>query len=524
LSKVGSDSTWGIVQTLNTKDDPRPHAVVIGSGFGGLAAAIRLGAAGYRVTVLERRDQPGGRAYVYRQNGFVFDGGPTVITAPFLLEELWELCGKRMSDRIDMRSVSPFYRVRFHDGQVFDYQGDAEVMREQIRKFNGDDVEGYERFLQMSEQIFKVGFEQLSHVPFGRALDMLKITPAMIRLQSYRTVYDLVSRFVSDERLRIVFSFHPLLVGGNPFKTTSIYTLIAFLERKWGVYFPMGGTGSLIAGLVELLEGQGSELRLGAEVEEILVEAGRATGVRLRGGERIAADIVVSNADSAYLYKRLLPAKYRRRWTDKKLERARYSMSLFVWYFGTKRKYEDVVHHTLLLGPRYEGLLDDIFERKILAEDFSLYLHRPTATDPALAPDGCDTFYVLSPVPHLDSGTDWVVERERYRAKICKYLADTIMPGLEQELVASHVLDPIGFRDELLSFKGAAFGVEPVLTQSAYFRPHNRSEEIDRLYLVGAGTHPGAGVPGVLSSAKVLEKVIPDAQALIAERARARAG
>ncbi|HVI02432.1 MAG TPA: phytoene desaturase [Enhygromyxa sp.] len=501
--------------------DERPHAVVIGSGFGGLAAAIRLGARGYRVTVLERRDQPGGRAYVYRQNGFVFDGGPTVITAPFLLEELWELCGKKMSDHIDMRSVSPFYRVRFHDGQVFDYQGDAEVMREQIRKFNPDDVDGYERFLSMSEQIFKVGFEQLSHVPFGRALDMLKITPAMIRLQSYRTVYDLVARFVRDERLRIVFSFHPLLVGGNPFKTTSIYTLIAFLERKWGVYFPVGGTGSLIAGLVELIEQQGGALRLGAEVEEITVEGGRATGVRLKGGERIAADIVVSNADSAYLYKHLLPAQYRRRWTDKKIDRARYSMSLFVWYFGTKRKYEDVAHHSILLGPRYQGLLDDIFERKVLADDFSLYLHRPTATDPALAPEGCDTFYVLSPVPHLDSGTDWEAERERYRAKICKYLSDTIMPGLEQELAASHVLDPIGFRDELLSYKGAAFGVEPVLTQSAYFRPHNRSEEIDRLYLVGAGTHPGAGVPGVLSSAKVLEKVIPDARELMAERTRA---
>jgi phytoene desaturase len=514
------------VQTLNSAkiaqsaDPQSPHAVVIGSGFGGLAAAIRLAVRGYRVTVLERRDQPGGRAYVYRQNGFVFDGGPTVITAPFLLEELWELCGKRMSDRIDMRPVTPFYRVRFHDGQVFDYQGDAEVMREQIRKFSPDDVEGYERFLKMSEEIFKVGFEQLAHVPFGRVLDMLKITPAMIRLQSYRTVYDLVARFVKDERMRVVFSFHPLLVGGNPFKTTSIYTLIAFLERKWGVYFPIGGTGSLIDGLVELLEGQGGELRLNAEVEEIMVEDGRATGVRLKNGETIAADIVVSNADSAYLYKHLLPAKHRRRWTDQKLDRARYSMSLFVWYFGTKRKYEDVVHHTLLLGPRYEALLDDIFERKILAEDFSLYLHRPTATDPALAPEGCDTFYVLSPVPHLDSGTDWEAERERYRAKICKFLSETIMPGLEDELAASHVLDPIGFRDELLSHKGAAFGVEPVLTQSAYFRPHNQSEEIERLYLVGAGTHPGAGVPGVLSSAKVLERVIPDPQALLAERAR----
>jgi phytoene desaturase len=522
------------VQTLNTSSaetqqeatdrqsgggDDKPHALVIGSGFGGLAAAVRLGARGYRVTVLERRDKPGGRAYVYCQDGFTFDGGPTVITAPFLLEELWQLCGKNMADTIDMRPVTPFYRVRFHDGEVFDYQGDPEVMREQIRKFSPDDVEGYERFLNMSEQIFQVGFEQLSHQPFGRILDMLKITPAMIRLQSYRTVYDLVARFVKDERLRIVFSFHPLLVGGNPFKTTSIYTLIAFLERKWGVYFPMGGTGSLVTGLVDLIEGQGSSLRLGAEVEEILVDDGRACGVRLKGGERIDADIVVSNADSAYLYKHMVPARYRRRWTDKKIERARYSMSLFVWYFGTKRKYEDVAHHTILLGPRYKGLLDDIFERKIVAEDFSLYLHRPTATDPSLGPEGCDTFYVLAPVPHLDSGTDWEAERDRFRDKICKYLSDTIMPGLEDELVTSVVLDPLGFRHELLSHKGAAFGVEPVLTQSAYFRPHNRSEEIDRLYLVGAGTHPGAGVPGVLSSAKVLEKVIPDADAILAERA-----
>jgi phytoene desaturase len=515
LSKVGSPNrqvTGIIVQTLN-----KPHALVIGSGFGGLAAAIRLGARGYRVTILERRDQAGGRAYVYRQDGFVFDGGPTVITAPFLLEELWALCGKQMSDTIDMRPVSPFYRVRFHDGDVFDYQGDAAVMREQIHAFNPDDVAGYERFLDMSERIFKVGFEQLADEPFGSLLDMLKITPAMIRLQSYRTVYSLVARYIKDERLRQVFSFHPLLVGGNPFKTTSIYTLIAFLERKWGVYFPMGGTGSLIKGLVELIEGQGGELRLNTTVDQITVEAGRATGARLSTGEQIAADIVVSNADSAYLYKHMVPAEYRRRWTDKKLERTRYSMSLFVWYFGTKRKYEDVAHHTILLGPRYQGLLDDIFERKVLADDFSLYLHRPTATDPSLAPEGCDAFYVLSPVPHLDSGTDWEQAREGYRAKICKYLADTVMPGLEDQIASSHILDPIGFRDELLSFKGAAFGVEPVLIQSAYFRPHNASEEIDRLYLVGAGTHPGAGVPGVLSSAKVLEKVIPDAQTLIAE-------
>lgn len=509
----------------NSGGPEKPHAVVIGSGFGGLAAAIRLGARGYQVTVLERRDQPGGRAYVYRKNGFVFDGGPTVITAPFLLAELWELCGKKMEDSIDMRAVTPFYRVRFHDGEVFDYQGDAEVMREQIRKFNPGDVENYEKFLRLSEEIFKVGFEQLAHVPFGSIMDMLKITPAMVKLQSYRTVYSLVAKYIKDERLRQVFSFHPLLVGGNPFKTTSIYTLIAFLERKWGVFFPMGGTGSLITGLVELIEGQGNQVRLECEVEEVLVNEGKAAGVRLKGGEEIHADIVVSNADSAYLYKHLIPAKYRRRWTDKKIDRARYSMSLFVWYFGTKRKYEDVAHHTILLGPRYEGLLTDIFENKVLAEDFSLYLHRPTVTDPSLAPEGCDTFYVLSPVPHLDSGVDWETERERYRAKICKYLSDTVMPGLEDEIAASHVLDPIGFQDELLSHKGAAFGVEPVLWQSAYFRPHNKSEELENLFIVGAGTHPGAGVPGVLSSAKVLEQVLPDAQELLAQRpARAAAG
>jgi phytoene desaturase len=520
LTATNDDITTphGSTRALGGRDD-RPHAIVIGSGFGGLAAAVRLGAKGYRVTVLERRDQPGGRAYVYRQNGFVFDGGPTVITAPFLLEELWTLCGKAMADHIDLRPVTPFYRVRFHDGEIFDYQGDPEVMREQIRKFSPSDVDGYERFLALSKQIFAVGFEQLAHVPFGSVLDMLKITPAMIRLQSYRTVYSLVARYVKHDRLRQVFSFHPLLVGGNPFSTTSIYTLIAFLERKWGVWFPMGGTGSLVKGLVDLIEGQGNALRCNVEVEQILVEQGRATGVRLRGGETLRADIVVSNADSAYLYKHLLPAEHRGRWTDAKLDKARYSMSLFVWYFGTKRKYEDVAHHTLLLGPRYEGLLDDIFEKKVLADDFSLYLHRPTATDPALAPDGCDTFYVLSPVPHLDSGTDWNTMRERYRAKIAKLLSETIMPGLEDNLAASHILDPIGFRDELLSVKGAAFGVEPVLLQSAYFRPHNKAEGIENLYLVGAGTHPGAGVPGVLSSAKVLDGLVPEARQFAAARA-----
>jgi phytoene desaturase len=318
-----------------------------------------------------------------------------------------------------------------------------------------------------------------------------------------------------------VLSFHPLLVGGNPFETTSIYSLICWLERKWGVWFPMGGTGSLVRGMVKLVEGQGNVVRLGTEVSRIDVEHGRATGVTLADGTRMAADVVVSNADSAFTYKHLLPAEHRRRWTDAKVDGARYSMSLFVWYFGTDRTYEDVAHHSILLGPRYRGLLDDIFRKQRLAEDFSLYLHRPTATDPSLAPAGHDAFYVLSPVPHLDSGDDWEALREPYRRKIQAFLSSTLLPDLARHVVSSHVLDPRGFRDELLSLKGAAFGMEPILLQSAWFRPHNESEEVERLYLVGAGTHPGAGVPGVLSSAKVLERVVPDAATL---RREARAG
>lgn len=495
-------------------DDVRPHAVVVGSGFGGLAAAVRLGAQGYRVTVLEKRDKPGGRAYVYEQDGFKFDGGPTVITAPFLLEELWELCGKKMSDDIDLREVSPFYRIRFHDGDQFDYTGDEQAMLEQVAKFSPADVDGYQRFYDMSRHIFQVGFEDLSYMPFSRAWDMARIVPAMMRLKSYRTVYGLVSKYIKSDKLRQVFSFHPLLVGGNPFQTTSIYSLICFLERKWGVHFPMGGTGALVKGLVGLIEGQGNEVRVSCGVEEILVRDGRAVGVRLEDGATIDADIVVSNADSAFTYKHLIKPEHRRVWTDAKVDRTKYSMSLFVWYFGTNRKYDDVAHHTILLGPRYRGLLDDIFNKKVLAEDFSLYLHRPTATDPSLAPEGHDGFYVLSPVPHLDADVDWRTQAEPYRKKVEQYLESTVMPGLSDHIVSSHLLTPIGFRDELSSVKGAAFGMAPVLTQSAFFRPHNQAEGIDRLFLVGAGTHPGAGVPGVLSSAKVLERVLPDFEAL----------
>jgi phytoene desaturase len=491
----------------------QPHAVVIGSGFGGLAAAVRLGARGYRVTVLEKLDAPGGRAYVYRQDGYTFDAGPTIITAPFLLEDLWQLCGRRLADDVELRPVAPYYRIRFDDGTAFDYSGDPKAMRAEVARLAPGDVEGYEEFMRASERIFRVGFEQLGHVPFGSWRDMLRVAPDLLRLESYRTVYGLVSKHVRDPRLRMVLSFHPLLVGGNPFNTTSIYSLIAFLERRWGVHFAMGGTGRLVEGLADLVRGQGGSIRFDAEVREITVRGRTATGVRLASGEEIAADIVVSNCDSAWTYRHLLPASLRRRWTDRRLESARYSMSLFVWYFGTRRRYEDVAHHTILLGPRYRGLLEDIFERKVLAEDFSLYLHRPTATDASLAPAGCDAFYVLSPVPNLGSGTDWSRQAEPYRRALSRHLEGTLLPGLEGEIATSRLLTPQDFQDRLLSFRGAAFGLEPVLTQSAWFRPHNCSEEVAHLYLVGAGTHPGAGVPGVLSSARILDTVVPHADA-----------
>ena len=494
----------------------QPHAVVIGSGFGGLAAAIRLGARGYRVTVLEKLDAPGGRAYVYKKDGFTFDAGPTIVTAPFLFEELWRLCGRRMSDDVTLIPVSPFYRIRFDDGSHFDYSGDPALMRAEIARISPGDVDGYDAYMKASEAIFKIGFEQLGDVPFSKWTDMVRIAPEMLRLSSLRSVYSVVAKYFRHPHLRIVFSFHPLLIGGNPFTASSIYCLIAFLERRWGVHFAMGGTGSLVEGLARLIPGQGSTLRCNAAVREIIVENGTARGVRLESGEELRADVVVSNADSATTYRYLVPASARSRWTNRRIERARYSTSLFVWYFGTRKKYPDVLHHTMVLGPRYKELLHDMFTRKVLAEDFSLYLHHPTVADPSLAPDGCDAFYVLSPVPHLASGTDWSVTAEKYRRAIAQRLSDTLLPDLEHQVVTSHMMTPQDFQDRLSSYQGAAFGLEPVLTQSAWFRPHNRSEDVERLYLVGAGTHPGAGLPGVLSSARILDTVVPDARQVVA--------
>ncbi|MCW2273074.1 phytoene desaturase [Rhodoblastus acidophilus] len=493
----------------------KPVALVIGSGFGGLAAAIRLGARGYAVKVLERLDAPGGRAYQHKIDGFTFDAGPTIVTAPFLFEELWALCGKKMSDDVQLREMKPYYKIRFSDGQVFTYQGDRAAMREEVERFSPGEGKNFDAFMAMSEQIYRIGFEKLGDEPFNSILDMVRIAPDLLRLQGYRSVYGLVSQFFRNERLRNIFSYHPLLIGGDPFRVSSIYCLIAFLEKSFGVHSAIGGTGALARGLAKLIEGQGGEIRYGADVKRIVVESGRAVGVELVTGERLRADIVVSNADSAYTYRTLIPPHHRKTWTDARLQRQKYSMGLFVWYFGTNRRYDDIGHHTILMGPRYKSLLADIFRRKVLAEDFSLYLHRPTATDPSVAPKGCDTFYVLSPVPNLQGGQEWTLEAEGYRKRIESWLEENILPNLSKHIVASRVTTPLDFRDRLNAIHGEGFGLEPILTQSAAFRPHNMSEDIANLFLVGAGVHPGAGLPGVLSSARVLDKVAPDASAFL---------
>jgi phytoene desaturase len=491
-----------------------PHALVVGAGLGGLAAAMRLGARGYRVTVLDRLPVPGGRATVHRQDGFTFDAGPTIITAPFVLEELWRFCGRDFYSDVTLKALEPFYVIRFDDGDNFTCRGDVVAMRREVERISPGDVAGYDRFMAESEQIYRVGFEQLGHVPFNFVSDMVKLVPKLMQLKSWRSVHGHVAAHVKHPKLRMALSFHPLFVGGNPFRTTSVYSLIAYLERQFGVHCALGGTGTIVKAMIRVIEAQGGTVRCNADVASITVAEGKAAGVTLSDGSVIASDIVVSNACAAHTYGTLLQRARKSRWTERKMRRARHSMSLFVWYFGTNKKFPDVAHHTILMGPRYRELIADIFDNKVLAEDMSLYLHRPTASDPSLAPVGCDSFYVLSPVPNLDANINWGTMAETYRTKVAKRLHDTIMPGFERHVVSQRLMTPDTFSSDLLSYKGAAFGLEPVLTQSAWFRPHNKSEELANLYLVGAGTHPGAGIPGVLSSARVLDSVVPSAMEL----------
>jgi phytoene desaturase len=484
--------------------------IVIGSGFGGLGAAVRLAARGHEVTVFEKRDKPGGRGYVYEINGFQFDGGPTVITAPFMFDDLFRAAGRRREDYITFVPLSPFYRIYDHRKKAFDYNGNPEYTAEQIRHWNPPDVDGYERFIKTTKPIFEKGFQQLADKPFLHVSDMLRIAPDLIALKSYRSVYSYVSDFVRDDFLRRCFSFHPLLIGGNPFDSSSIYAMIHYLEREWGVHFAIGGTGAIIRALVSLLGELGGTLQLNAEVAEITTRGSRVTGVRLTDGSVHSADIVVCNAEVAQTYRKLLPP--RQSWIQWRIRTMEYSMSLFVIYFGTKRRYLDtgLAHHNIILSERYRGLLDDIFRRKVLADDFSLYLHMPTITDPSLAPPGCELFYALSPVPHLGSGIDWTREAKPYRDRIMTFLEQNYLPDLQRNIVAEHYIDPLHFQTVLNSHLGSAFSVQPVLPQSAWFRPHNRSEDFDNLYFVGSGTHPGAGLPGVLSSAIIADRLIQE--------------
>jgi len=483
--------------------------VVIGAGFGGLAAAVRLRAMGHRVLIVEAGDQAGGRARVFKEKGFSFDAGPTVITAPYLLDELFGLVGRDRRDYFDLVPVDPFYRVKFHDGSQFDYVGEEDRILEQIRQFSPNDVDGYRKLAAHAQRIFDVGYTGLADQPFDKFWDMMKVVPDMMALESYRTVWGLVGKYISDHRLRQVFTFQPLLVGGNPLDTTSIYMLIHWLERKWGVHFAKGGTAAIVSSLVSLLEEVGVELMTNAPVERLDIVDGRAQAVVLEGGKRIPCAFVVSNADPSMVYTKMIDSKWRSKHTDRAVNRKKQSMSLFVTYFGTKVAYPDQAHHSILLGPRYEGLLTDIFDRKVLADDFSLYLHAPTRTDPSLAPPGGECFYVLSPVPNDQSGIDWAQAAPEYENRILTYLEKNHLPNLRENLVHCHSVDPRYFGGDLRSYQSAAFGIEPILTQSAWFRYHNRSEDVDGLYFVGASTHPGAGVPGVLCGAKVMEKVVP---------------
>jgi phytoene desaturase len=482
------------------------RAAVIGSGFGGLAVAIRLQVQGFDTVLFEARDKPGGRAYVYQQDGFTFDAGPTVITAPQCLEELWTIAGREMKDDVELLPVAPFYRLLWGDGDRFDYDGDGESMLAQIRERSERDARGYQRFVEYSRRVYEAGYEKLAATPFLRFSDMLKVAPQLAGLRADRSVYATVAKFVKDEHVRQALSFHALLVGGNPFETSAIYTLIHYLERRFGVFFPKGGTGALVNGLVRHFERLGGTLRLDTKVTRLALDGRTHVVATARGDERF--DLVVSNADLHHTYGTLLGAEPRAQRTAKKLEKLDWSMSLYVLYFGTDRTYDDVAHHTVIFGPRYRGLLDDIFHGPALPDDFSLYLHYPTATDPSLSPPGHGCFYVLAPVPHLGNAKiDWAREATPYGDRILAAL-EAHLPDLRRHVVTRRAFTPLDFQEQLGAFRGSAFSCAPRLSQSAWFRPHNRDAKIPGLYLVGAGTHPGAGVPGVVNSAKATASVI----------------
>ena len=488
-----------------TPQQDAQRAVVIGAGFAGIATALRLRKLGYQVTLLERLQSLGGRAQVFERGGYRHDAGPTVITAPFLFDELFELFGEKLEDHLQFVPLDPFYRFHFADGSQFDYRASIEDTLTEIRRFNPDDADGYLKLLEKSKRVYDVGFKELVHRPFTRVWDMVKQIPALLILKCYRSVSQMVNSHLKHPLIRQAFSIHPLLVGGNPFKTTAIYTLIHYLERRWGVFFCMGGTGKLVEELGKLMDRQGIKTQFGADVDEIILDGKRATGVRMNSGETLDADIVVFGGDPETCYKHLLPAK---KTFSMPTIKKQYSMGLYVLYFGTRKLYPDVAHHSIWMGPRFKELLTEIFDHKTMSEDYSLYVHRPTATDTSFAPEGCESFYVLCPVPNLLGDVNWETEGPKLRDRIVQSLEETILPELSSVIEEVFWMTPEDFAKDYRSMHGAGFSIEPRLTQSAWFRFHNRDRAISNLYFVGAGTHPGAGLPGVVSSAKVVEELL----------------
>jgi phytoene desaturase len=482
--------------------------IVIGSGFGGLAASLRLKAKGYKVTLVEKHPDLGGRARVFKKGEFTYDGGPTVITAPYLFEELFSLFNKKISDYVKIVPLDLWYRFIFNDGETFDYSGDDKSMEKQIKKYNSSDYDGYKKLVKFTEKIFDKGFTDLSDKPFNNLTFMMKQIPSLLRLKSYKSVYSLVSNYISNEKLRRVFSMHPLLVGGNPFSTTSIYTLILFLEKKWGIHYSMGGTGRVVKAIEKLMIEENIKIFKDSEVTEILIENKKVKGVKINDSKIVNCDYVICNSDPPNVYNNLIKSKKDYNFLFKqKMKRMDYSMGLFVYYFGSKKKYNNVAHHTIYFGDAYKRHLDKIFEKKILSDDISYYLHRPSATDPNMAPYDQDAFYVLVPVPNNLSKINWIKEGDKFKNLILEKMDKTVLPGIKENVVSDFYLTPDYFEIDLSTLHGSGFSIQPKFSQSAYFRFHNQSEIFKNLYFVGAGTHPGAGMPGVLSSAKVLDKL-----------------
>jgi len=481
--------------------------IVIGSGFGGLAASLRMKAKGYEVTLVEKHPDLGGRARVFRKGDFTYDGGPTVITAPYLFEELFDLFNKKISDYVKIVPLDLWYRFVFSNGQTFDYSGNEKSMEKEVRKFSDKDFDGYSNLVNFTEKIFNKGFTDLSDRPFNNFTFMLKQIPSLLNLKSYKSVYQLVSNYISNEKLRRVFSMHPLLVGGNPFTTTSIYTLILFLEKKWGIHYSMGGTGNVVNALEKLMIEENIKIIKDAEVTEIISNGDNVNGVKINNSEIINCDYIICNSDPPNVYLNLIKSKDYNFLFSQKMKRMDYSMGLFVYYFGSKKQFKNVAHHTIYFGNSYEKHLDKIFEEKKLSEDISYYLHRPSATDPNMAPKNQDAFYVLVPVPNNLSNINWSREGENFKNLVLDKMDKSVLPGIKENVVSDFYLTPDYFEKDLATLHGSGFSIQPKFSQSAYFRFHNQSEVFNNLYFVGAGTHPGAGMPGVLSSAKVLDRL-----------------